>query len=129
MTIFLNSPEECGDEISAGLTTRIDLACTKKQVKSVICVLRNVLFCRLQRLIQNFGMICPITLKDENCMGLTRFSTVEDFIGQSDLFSLSASIFPRHADVISDTDKRKKVASRKKFVPENWLYKAFKSYL
>ena len=33
MKIFLNSPEECGDEISAGLTTRIDLACTKKQAK------------------------------------------------------------------------------------------------
>ena len=33
MTIFLNSPEECGDEISAGLTTRIELACTKKQAK------------------------------------------------------------------------------------------------
>ena len=33
MTIFLNSPEECGDEISAGLTTHIDLACTKKQAK------------------------------------------------------------------------------------------------
>jgi hypothetical protein len=62
-------------------------------------------------------------------LGLTRFSTIEDFIAQSDLFSLSASILPRHAAVISDTDKRKKVASRKKFVPENWLYKAFKSYL
>jgi hypothetical protein len=33
MTIFLNSPEECGDEISAGLTTRIDLAFTIKQAK------------------------------------------------------------------------------------------------
>jgi hypothetical protein len=29
----LNSPEECGDKIWAGLTTRIDLACTKKQAK------------------------------------------------------------------------------------------------
>ena len=33
MTIFLNSPEECGDKSSAGLTMRIDLACTKKQAK------------------------------------------------------------------------------------------------
>jgi hypothetical protein len=33
MTIFLNSPEECGDEISAGLKTRIDLASTIKQAK------------------------------------------------------------------------------------------------
>jgi hypothetical protein len=33
MTIFLNIPEECGDEISAGLTTRIDLACAIKQAK------------------------------------------------------------------------------------------------
>jgi hypothetical protein len=33
MTIFLNSPEKCVDEISVGLTTRIDLACTKKQAK------------------------------------------------------------------------------------------------
>jgi hypothetical protein len=48
-------------------------------------------------------------------LGLTRFSTIEDFIAQSDLFSLSASILPRHAAVISDTDKRKKVASGKKF--------------
>jgi hypothetical protein len=30
MTIFLNSPEECGDKSSAGLTMRIDLACSKK---------------------------------------------------------------------------------------------------
>ena len=70
---LFNSPEECGDEISAGVTSRIDLACTKKPVrssfwrfKSVTCVLRAVPFCWLQKLIQSFGMICPITLKDEN---------------------------------------------------------------
>ena len=30
---LFNSPEECGDEISAGLATRIDSACTKKPAK------------------------------------------------------------------------------------------------
>jgi hypothetical protein len=46
-------------------------------------------------------------------LGLTRFST-RWFFRAKHLFPLSASILPRHADVISDTDKRIKVASRKK---------------
>ena len=39
---------------------------------------------------------------------LRRFSTIANFLVRSDLFPLSASILPRLADVISDTDKGKR---------------------
>ena len=63
---LFNCLETCGADISMGLrpglATRINTACAKnlnwpkKRFKSIICL----------RLPLNFGMICPITPKDEN---------------------------------------------------------------
>jgi hypothetical protein len=47
-------------------------------------------------------------------LGLTLFST-RGFLRAKQPFSFVSIHFARHADVISDTGKRKKVASRKKF--------------
>jgi hypothetical protein len=73
MTIFLNSPEKCGDEISAGLTTRIDLACTKKQAKEKFLKSqerylrpKKCSFLLAPKANPELWDDFPITLKDEN---------------------------------------------------------------
>ena len=96
-----------------GLTTLIDLACTIKQAKEKFLKSQE----RYLRPKKCSFLSAP-KVNPELWDDLSRFP-LEDFFAPSDLFPLSASILSRHADVISDTDKRKKVASRKKFATGN----------
>ena len=55
------------------------------------------------------------------CMGLNAGFPLANFLARSDLFILSASILPRLADVISDTDKGKRSLRARKFASGNRL--------
>ena len=102
----------------------IDLACTIKQAKEKFLKSQERYLRPKKCSILSAPKVNPELWDDlsgnakRRELGITPFST-RGFFAPSDLFPLSASILPRHADVISDTDKRKKVASRKKFATGN----------
>jgi hypothetical protein len=118
MTIFLNNPEECGDEISAGLTTRIDLVCTKKHAKEKFLKSQERYLRHKKCSFLSAPKVNPELWDDffDNAkrreLRLTWFST-RGFFRAKRPFSVAASILPRHADVISDTDKRKRLLQGK----------------